>query len=348
MSRLFEEIAEQPEAVTRLLDAEIPALDQHADAIWRDDVRYVVLVARGSSDNAARYAQYLLGIHHRLPVALATPSLGSIYGVEPDFTDALVVAVSQSGQSPDVVGVLDAARRQGRPALAITNDPGSPLAAAATDVLELGTGPEASVAATKTYTSSLVALALLSVARTEGEQRGALVDDLRRLPEVMQAVVDTADAADAAALGLRDCRHLLAAGRGLNYGTAFEAALKVRELSGVVAESYSPPDLLHGPIAAVDEGAGALLIAPTEPSLPGLRDLVAPLRDRGATVVALSADRDLLAAADLPIWLPAEPAAWLTPVTSIVPAQRLAARMAADRGRDLDAPEGLQKVTRTR
>lgn len=348
MSRLFAEIAEQPETIARLIDAEAGSSDRRAADIWREDVRYVVLVARGSSDNAARYAQYLFGLHHRLPVALATPSLGSIYGVEPDFSGALVVAVSQSGQSPDVVGVLDAARRQGRPALAITNDPDSPLAEAATAVMHLRTGPETSVAATKTYTSSLVALALVSVARADGERRRRLLDDLRQLPEVLEAVIDAADAADAAALGLRDCRHLLVAGRGLNYGTAFEAALKVRELSGVVAEAFSPPDLLHGPIAAVDERAGALLVAPTEPSLPGLRDLIGPLRDRGATVVTLGADRDLLAAADLPIALPAEPPAWLTPVSTIVPVQRLAAAMATDRGRDLDAPEGLQKVTRTR
>lgn len=347
MSRLFAEIAQQPDAIARLLDAEVPGLDRRATSVWPDDVRYVVLVARGSSDNAARYAQYLFGLHHRLPVALAAPSLGSIYGVEPDFAGALVVAISQSGQSPDVVGVLAVARRQGRPAVAITNDTASPLAAAATEVIELRTGPETSVAATKTYTSSLVALALLSAARATGGARRRLLEELHQVPDVMQAVVDTNDAADAAALGLRDCRHLLVAGRGLNYGSAFESALKVRELSGVVAEAFSPPDLLHGPIAAVGAGAGALLVAPTEPSLPGMHDLAGPLRERGATVVALGTNRALLAAADLPIALPAEPAPWLTPVTTIVPVQRLAASMAADRGRDLDAPEGLQKVTRT-
>ena len=345
MTRLHTEIAEQPDAVTRLLDRVAPTLPQLHDALWSDDVHHVVLVARGSSDNAARYAQYLFGLHHHLPVALATPSLGSVYGVEPDFRGALVIAVSQSGQSPDVVGVLDAARRQGRPALAITNDPTSPLADAASHVLDLGVGVEASVAATKTYTASLAALALVSLARFGAPRREALLADLAELPAVLTNVVDTP--VDMAAAGLGDTAHLLVAGRGLNYGTTFEVALKIRELSGIVAEAYSPPDLLHGPIAAVSPGAAALLVAPTEPSLAGHADLVSPLRERGAVVAALSADPALLAAVDLPIELRREPADWLTPISTIVPAQRLAAALAAGRGRDLDAPPGLNKVTRT-
>lgn len=346
MSRLFEEIDEQPAAVQQLVERTVPVLPDLRRALWRDDVHAVVLVARGSSDNAARYAQYLFGLHHQLPVALATPSLGSIYGAEPDFRHTLVIAVSQSGQSPDVIGVLDAARRQGRPALAITNDPASPLADAATEILDLGVGPERSVAATKTYTASLVALALTSAAGADGERQTRMVDELRGLPPLLSAALQVEVASTAAAL--RRVEHLLVAGRGLNYGTAFEAALKIRELSGVVAEAYSPPDLLHGPIAAVSAGAAALLIAPAEPSRPGLGELVAPLQGRGAAVAALSADPRLLASADLALTLREEPAPWLTPVTTIVPVQRLAAALAADRGRDLDAPQGLDKVTRTR
>jgi glutamine---fructose-6-phosphate transaminase (isomerizing) len=345
MSHLHTEIAEQPAALAGLLDRVVPELARLRSRVWRDDVRYVVLVARGSSDNAARYAQYLFGLHHRLPVALATPSLGPLYGVTPDLSGALVVAVSQSGQSPDVVGVLEAARAQGRPALAITNDPTAPLAEAATDVLDLGAGVERAVAATKTYTSSLLALALLSAANAGPADRQRLVAELRAVPELVRTVLDVDVSAVAEALG--DVSHLLVAGRGLNYGTAFEAALKVRELTGVVAEAFSPPDLLHGPIAAVASGAAALLIAPTEPSLPGQHELIAPLRERHARITAVSADRRVVAAADAAIELVAEPAPWLTPITTIVPVQRLAAAMASDRGLDLDRPEGLQKVTRT-
>jgi glutamine---fructose-6-phosphate transaminase (isomerizing) len=345
MNHLLTEIAEQPAALAGLLDRVVPDLDRLASDVWRDDVRYVVLVARGSSDNAARYGQYLFGLQHRLPVALATPSLGHLYGVTPEFSGAAVIAVSQSGQSPDVVGVLDAARRQGRPALAITNDPGSPLADAATEVLDLGVGSERAVAATKTYTSSLLALALLSTARTLAPERDRLLTELRQLPELVSAALDVD--VEAAAHALRDVTHLLVAGRGLNYGTAFEAALKVRELSGVVAEAFSPPDLLHGPIAAVAAGAAALLIAPDEPSLANQHELIEALRGRHARITTVSGDRSVLAAADAALELGAQPAAWLTPITTIVPVQRLAAAMTRDRGRDLDAPEGLTKITRT-
>jgi glutamine---fructose-6-phosphate transaminase (isomerizing) len=345
MSHLLTEIAQQPAALAGLLDRVIPQLDRLASQVWRRDVRYLVLVARGSSDNAARYGQYLFGLHHRLPVALATPSLGPLYGITPELSGALVVAVSQSGQSPDVVGVVDAARRQGRPTLAITNEPTSPLANAASEVLDLGMGPEHAVAATKTYTGSLLALALLSVAHAPGAERGRMVAELQQLPELVDTALraDVADAADA----LRRAEHLLVTGRGLNYATAFEAALKVRELSGVVAEAFSPPDLLHGPIAAVTAGARALLIAPTEPSLTSVRELIPELRRRHAHITAIADDPTVLSSADASIDLGVRPAPWLTPITTIVPVQRLAATMATHRGRDLDAPEGIQKVTRT-
>ncbi len=338
-------MAEQPAAIAQLLERHLPTLDGLRSRLWRDDVRSVVVVARGSSDNAARYAQYLFGIQHRLPVGLAAPSITSIYDVELRFDGALVIGISQSGQSPDVVGVLAAAKAQGRPALAITNDASSPLAMAATDVLDLGVGPERAVAATKTYTSSLTALALMSAARATGSDRARLVAELERLPQLADEALQlpTTEAAELVAAH----PHLLVAGRGLNYSTAFEAALKIRELSGTVAEAYSPPDLLHGPIAAVAASAAALLVAPDEPSVISHHELVHRLRERGTPVLAVSGDRKLSNAADLTIELGAQPAGWLTPVTSIMPLQQLAATVAGLRGRDPDAPAGLTKVTRT-
>jgi glutamine---fructose-6-phosphate transaminase (isomerizing) len=345
VSRLAHEIAEQPAAIDQLLGRQLPELDALRSRLWPDDIRYVVIVARGSSDNAARYAQYLFGLQHRLPVALATPSVTSIYDVELQLDGALVIGISQSGQSPDVVGTLAAAKAQGRPALAITNDPDSPLAEAATDVLDLGVGSEQAVAATKTYTSSLVALALVSAARTTGSQRRQLLTELESLPELIDDAlrISTTEAAEL----LASRPHLLVAGRGLNYSTAFEAALKIRELSGMIAEAFSPPDLLHGPIAAVAAPAAALLVAPDEPSTVSHHELVHRLRELDTPVIAVSADPELVQLADLTIGLGRQPAGWLTPVTTIVPLQRLAAGMAGLRDRDPDAPVGLTKVTRT-
>ena len=164
MSLLTSEIAEQPAVLARLLDAQLPRLDAWRTALRRGEIDGVVVVARGSSDNAARYAQYLWSLRTGLPVALATPSLHTVYGGRIDVRGKAVVALSQSGASPDVVAVLAAARDQGVPAVAITNDPDSPLARAATDVLDLEAGAERSVAATKTYTASVLAVAVLGLA----------------------------------------------------------------------------------------------------------------------------------------------------------------------------------------
>lgn len=345
-SHLHMEIAEQPAVLRRLVDTVAPRLDGLRAALEKAAVEYVVIAARGSSDNVARYGQYVLGITCGLPVALATPSLQTIYGTDLRFARSLVIAVSQSGRSPDVTGVLEAAREQDRPTVAITNDPASPLAAVAEHVLDLGAGEERAVAATKTYTSSLVAVALLAIALSDRDQAPRRLNDLRALPEAVATVLSETSVEPADALV--DVGHLVVTGRGLNYATAFEAALKIRELTGTVAEAYSPPDLMHGPIAAIDSGAAALLIAPTEPSLEGQRALAELLRRRGALIAAISADPALLDAADLAFPLAQEPAPWLTPVTSVLPAQLIAARIASARGLDLDRPMGLSKVTETR
>lgn len=341
-SHLEAEIASQPDAIQRLLDTTAPRLDELA--VRTNDVTHVVLVGRGTSDNAARYAQYLLGVQHGLTASLATPSVQTLYGTTPRFDGAMVVAVSQSGRSPDVVGVLEAARRQGRPAVAITNDLGSPLAEAASAVIDLGV-EERAVAATATYTTSLVALALLSVAMRAGHERRPWLDELASLPTTVSRVLEGLPATPDTAVVAGD--RLLVSGRGLAYGTAFEVALKVRELTGVVAEAFSPPDLLHGPIRAVGEGAGALLVAPNEPSAASQHELLGPLRDRGATIGAISGDPQLLEVVDVPLPLAAEPAPWLTPVTAILPGQHLAVAIARERDLDLDEPVGLTKVTET-
>lgn len=347
MSLLDDELREQPEALARLLDAELPRLDDLARALGRDDVRYVVIAARGSSDNAARYAQYLFGIRNGLPVALATPSVLTVYDAEPRLDGALVIGVSQSGQSPDIVSVVESARRQGRPSVAVTNDGASPLAEQATATLPLHAGPERSVAATKTYTTSLTALALCSVALTPRAGRTGAVEELRALPGTVQQVLDGALERSGAVETLAGLEHCAVVGRGYNYSTAFEVALKIKELTGVLAEPYSPADLLHGPIAAVGAGAPVLLLAPREPSLASVRGIVGALRDRGARLVAFSDDEELLAAADLALPFAAQPAPWLTPVAAVVPGQVLAARLVTARGGDPDNPPGLQKVTRT-
>jgi glucosamine--fructose-6-phosphate aminotransferase (isomerizing) len=325
VSWLESELREQPESLARLLDRQGERAREIAGVFAREDVRYVVIASRGSSSNAARYAQYLLGRAHRVPVMFATPSLYTIYEQPPRLDGAVVLGISQSGASPDVASVLAEARRQGRPTVAVTNVADSPLARAADSVLPLEAGDEHAVAATKTYVNSLGAMPDLL-----GEQIALSLESAPPLDEYGDAVGATVVA------------------RGVNYGTAFEIALKIRELSGLVVEAYSPADLMHGPIAAIGEGWPVIVVAPTGPARPSVEDLVLPLRERGARIVAVSDVSAVLRRAQTKLPLVPRVPEWLSPLTAVIPGQLTALRLAQQRGLDIDRPAGLRKVTLTR
>jgi glucosamine--fructose-6-phosphate aminotransferase (isomerizing) len=345
VSWLEAELREQPEALARLLARGRPVAREAARIFRRDDVAYILIASRGSSSNAARYAQYVLGRAHRVPVMFATPSLYTIYEQPPRLAGAVVLGISQSGASPDVVAVLAEAREQGRPTLALTNDADSPLGRTADLVLPLEAGTERAVAATKTYLNSLGAVALLFAEVGDDE---AAREELARLPETLAAQI---------ALSLDDPPPLdeygdavgaTVVGRGVNYGTAFEIALKIRELSGLVTEAYSPADLMHGPIAAIGQDWPVILVAPNGPARPSVEEVVAPLRARGVRLLAISDVNAVLRRARTRLPLVPHVPEWLSPLTAVVPGQVTALRLADLRGRDLDAPAGLRKVTLTR
>jgi glucosamine--fructose-6-phosphate aminotransferase (isomerizing) len=310
----------------------------------------VLLVARGSSDNAARYAGYLWGSRLGMPVTLALPSLHSVYGARLDLSRHAVVAVSQSGASPDVVGVVEQARQAGRPTLAVTNATGSPLAEAADVVLDLGAGPERSVAATKTYTSSLLALALLAVAldQVRDPHREDLAD-LAGVPDALEAAVRGTTGIDRAVRVLATADRAVCVGRGLNLATAHETALKLTELTGTLVAPYSPADLLHGPVAAVGPDVPAVLLAPAEPATASVLEVAEELLRRGAPVVVVAPDGAELPDGVVHVGLPADAAlpAWLSPLSTVVAGQLLGLALAQARGVDVDRPGGLSKVTRT-
>jgi glutamine---fructose-6-phosphate transaminase (isomerizing) len=329
VSILHDEIAEQPAVIERLLHNQRAAIATLADALRDAPPRFAVIAARGSSDNVARYAQHVLGRLCRIPVALATPSLHTLYGTPPRLDQALVIGISQSGASPDVTAVVADGAAQGQLTLAITNVADSPMAAAAEHVIELGTGEERSVAATKTYTASLAAVAALAAAWT-GDQ--SLREELRATPQALAAQLDKPADVDL------DWERCAVIGRGANYATAFEAALKVKELTGIAAEPYSPPDLMHGPIAVLGPDHGVLAFAPPGPSAEGVEQAVDEAKRRRAPTVVVAPGQDL----DL-VPMPE----WLSPLGAVVPAQRLAAALAERRGVEVDRPFGLSKITRT-
>lgn len=345
MSYLSDEIHEQPEALLRLLEREAENAAQIAATICTRGIRYAVIAARGTSDNAARYAQYLFGAHNRLPVGLATPSLFSVYGQPPRLEDGLVIGISQSGRSPDIVAVLEEGRRQGAPTLAITNDPDSPLAAQADDVILLHAGEERAVAATKTYTAQLAALALLSWALEGNPDRLAA---LRRVPLAVEQVLAGEERIARAVERYRYMETCVVLGRGYNYATAFEIALKLKELNYLIAEPYSSADFMHGPIAVVGSGFPALVIAPSGKMFDTMRNFTLELKSRGAELLIISDRQDLLAEAVTPLPLPEGVPEWLSPIVAVVPGQLFALHLTLTKGHDPDRPLGLQKVTLTR
>jgi glucosamine--fructose-6-phosphate aminotransferase (isomerizing) len=358
------ELGECGAVVRRLVDTAGPVTDSIAAVLAERRIDFVMVAARGTSDHAAIYAQYVLGERNGLAVGLAAPSLASIYGRGPRLDRALVIGISQSGRSPDVVGVLEDGRRQGAATVAITNDPGSPLAEAAATVVGLEAGPELAVAATKTYVAELTVVALLSEAlRRAGVGAGSVVGgssgavrrptadgsaDLAALPATLDAIV--ADDSPVAAVagrwtGLGRCAVLA---RGYQYATAREWALKLKEIAGIAADPYSAADFEHGPIAMIGAGFPVLAVATDGPALAGMADLIGRLRDLGADLLVLSDSAEVRALGRDALSIPGGTPEWLAPIASIVPCQLFAYHLALAAGRDPEAPPNLRKVTLTR
>ena len=339
------EIREQPRVLEDLLRDGRAAAEAAALAIRSFAPEWVLIAGRGSSDNAARYAQYLLGAHNGLGVALAAPSLFTLYDSPPRLSRALTIGVSQSGQSPDIVSVVREARAQGGLTLAVSNEPESPLSKAAEHTLPLRAGCELSVAATKSYAAELFALAMLSAALAQSPERWR---ELARVPAWLAEVL-TMNAELGEAVGaFRAARKLFVLGRGFNYATACEVALKLKETSYLPAEPYSVADLLHGPVAMIDSGFLIILIAPSGRSLVDVPGLLSLLEARGALILAISDSLDVLERVPLHLELPKGVPEWLSPLISVVPGQLLAGALAESSGLNPDRPRGLSKVTLTR
>jgi len=352
---LRDEILEQPAVATWLLGPGRAPIDAIADAIagWvaSRELDTVVIAARGTSDHAAVYAQYLFGARLRLPVALATPSLTSLYGVELRLDRALVIGISQSGRSPDIVGAIAAARRQGAPTIAITNAADSELAIAAEHVIDLGAGEERAVAATKTYTAELLSVALLVASIEARLGRGSDDTDpepaLASVPAAIDAALATETQAEAVARHLARHDRLVVVGRGFEYATARELALKLKELAQVAADPYSAADFLHGPLALVSAGFPLVAIAPSGPTAADLDALLDRLGELDVDRIVLSDRPEAVALGSIGILLPAGLPEWLRPIATIVPAQLLALHLAVARGLDPENPRWIRKVTLT-
>lgn len=345
MSRMLEEIRQQPETLARTLASEWKRIEKFKALLDRKRPRLVVLVARGTSDNAAQFGRYLIEIMTGIPVSLAAPSIHTVYDAKINYKDCLVIAISQSGESTDTNLVLEHARKAGALTVGVTNEAKSAMASLAEHVFLVRAGREKSVAATKTYTGQLMALYMLAYAL------GAKLklQDFEAIPELATMALTMETEVSALAERYRFMNHAVVVGRGLNYSNAFEFALKLMETTYVVAERFSSADFFHGPIAMVEPNFPVFLFAPSGPTWPSMQEMLVKLKELKAETVVIT-DRKNPGAASLAhrvISLPGRIAETFTPIPYIIPAQLFAAALAKEKNLDPDKPRTLNKVTRT-
>lgn len=333
------EMAEQPVRLRRL----IGRFDEVAERVRAvapapDRLNGITIVARGSSDHAAVYGRYLLEAATGKPVSLAAPSLHTLYDIEVDYRGQLVIAVSQSGATPEIVRTLEALQDGGGRGLAITNEPDSPLARAADEAIDLDVGEERAVPATKTVTGQLTAFAIVACALGRVPfARG----ELDGVPDWVQSVLDDPAPVAAAAEALAGASQLIIVARGYLYAAALETALKIKETCSLTADGYSAADLRHGPIAAVTGGVPVVAMCTSGPALSDMASLVEELRARQASVLIVGDGPG----AD--VSLPGDVPETLAPIVAVVRGQQLAYELATALGHDPDSPAGLTKITVT-
>lgn len=341
---IWKEIFEQPEIAKKLLGIEFVEINKIVSQL-SGKFNNIMIVARGSSDNAGMYAKYLFGVHNHIPVSLATPSLFTLYNSPPILHETLVIGISQSGQSPDILCVLEECKKQNQPTIAITNDPQSPFAKIADWVINIHAGNEKAIAATKSYTAQLIAVAMLSAVLGKETDREK---ELYLIPNWIEEVLAQDEIIAQFSKRYRFMEHCVTLGRGFNYATAFEWALKLKELTYIIAEPYSSADFMHGPIAMIDRGFPILAISPNGCVYNDMLSLLKNLKEiQHADLLVVSDKEEAQNIADISIKLPRNIPEWISPIVGIVPAQLFSAHLSKIKGYDPVMPRGLNKVTET-
>jgi glucosamine--fructose-6-phosphate aminotransferase (isomerizing) len=340
---MLQEIAEQPEGLVRTIEAERTKIGRLGKFLNERDIDLIVLVARGSSDNAALFGRYLLEIKTGIPVSLSAPSVHTLYKAKLKLQHALVIGVSQSGEGEDINLVLENARNCGAFTVGITNEPASSMTRIVDETLVMHGGHERSVAATKTYTGQMMLFYMLAAELGGGSPSlayEAIPDFAARALEQKPALLELVQRY----VFMENC---VVVGRGLAYANAYELALKLMETCYVVAERFSSADFLHGPLAMVERHFPVILFAPPGVMLPGVNHLIGRLKELHADTLVITGDLEAAAACSRAIIMPREIDEFLAPIPYIIPAQLFAALLAEAKGLDPDAPRSLSKVTRT-
>jgi len=343
MSLMLAEIQQQPRALERIIKREAGRISRFTTLLKKRRIRLIVLVARGSSDNAALFGRYLLEISTGIPVSLSAPAVHTLYRTKLDLSDALVIGISQSGEGADINMILENAGRRGVTTVAITNEANSTIAKIADETFLIHGGRERSVAATKTYTGQLMIFHLLAAALSRSK-RGMEVE---RLPELAARSLSMRSQVEEIVERYAFMDHCVVVGRGLNYANAYEFAIKLMETCYVVAERFSSADFLHGPIAMVERDFPAFLFAPPGRTLSGMTKLLQRLTKLGAETIVISSDNAVLSRATRALRIPEPIAEGLSPIPYIIPAQMFAALLAECKGLSPDRPRSIAKVTST-
>lgn len=343
MSRMMEEIHEQPAALRRTFAAEREHAQDFQKFAASRDFRLIVLVARGTSDNAALFGRYLLEICTGIPVSLSAPSVHTLYNAQLDLRRALVVGISQSGAGRDINLVLKSARKQGAYTIAVTNEPRSEMRRLVDDTFLVRAGKQKSVAATKTYTGQLMILYLLAFALGRQIELSALGEIAGRVQETLKLAEDIREIVQR----YRYMRQCAVVARGLNYANAFELSLKLMETCYIVAERFSSADFLHGPIAMIERDFPVILLAPAGKTFSGQLALVKRLAKLHAETIAITSSGAPLQGVTRALCVPGKIPEVYSAIPYIVPGQLFAAQLAEVKGLDADRPRSLQIVTRT-
>lgn len=343
MSLMLQEIAEQPEALARTIKEERGKIARLGETLKGRGIDLIVLVARGSSDNAALFGRYLLEITTGIPVSLSAPSVHTVYRAKLNLEHALVIGVSQSGEGEDINRVLENARDGGAFTIGITNEPASSMVKLVDETLLMHGGSERSVAATKTFTGQMLLFYMLAAALAQDAHKinyEKIPDYAARALEQKPAIIELVQRY----VFMENC---VVVGRGLAYANAYEFALKLMETCYVVAERFSSADFLHGPVAMIERHFPVILFAPPGAMLDGTKDLIRRLRELRADTLSITGDLDMAAMCTRSIIMPREIDEFLAPIPYIIPAQLFAALLAEAKGLDPDKPRSLSKVTRT-
>jgi len=343
VSLMLSEIAEQPAALALTISEERNKIAKLGQILKGRDIDLIVLVARGSSDNAALFGRYLLEITTGIPVSLSAPSVHTIYNAKLKLDHALVVGVSQSGEGEDINRVLENARQCGAYTVGITNEPSSSMTNLVDETLLTQGGRERSVAATKTFTGQMLLFYML--AAELAYDRSAI--RYEAIPDFVSAALEQRPAILELVQRYVFMENCVVVGRGLAYANAYELALKLMETCYVVAERFSSADFLHGPLAMVERHFPVILFAPPGAMLAGVKSLIERLRELHAETLAITSEIETAGLCTRSIIMPRDIDEFLAPIPYIVPGQLFAALLAEAKGLNPDAPRSLSKVTRT-